>query len=349
MISPAFVSQILNIFLLSSIILAIGLGVFVWWQNKKSLLHIIFVLLCFSITIWLFGTFMMLRNCATERLVVFWDRFLYLGVIFIPVFLYHFCLEFTQKIKEKKYKNLLFLGYIIIPFFLLLSRTDYFVKGTFYYKWGCHTTAQIGHHLFLVFFVLFVLLTIYFFFDCWRKSQNPILKIQSKYIFFAFLLLFSGSIEYLPAYKISVLPFGYLFPLIWLLVIGYVITRYQWLNIKVIATDILVATIVFTILVFTILSESIIQFIVRGIFLILVIIFGWLTIRGVHREAEEKERLEEKVKKRTRELQGAYDDVKKRKEDLEKFYKLTVGRELKMIELKKKIKELEEKIKSEPR
>ena len=157
-------------------------------------------------------------------------------------------------------------------------------------------------------------------------------------------MLFSGSIEYLPAYKISVLPFGYLFPLIWLLVIGYVITRYQWLNIKVIATDILVATIVFTILVFTILSESIIQFIVRGIFLILVIIFGWLTIRGVHREAEEKERLEEKVKKRTRELQGAYDDVKKRKEDLEKFYKLTVGRELKMIELKKEIKELEEKI-----
>lgn len=48
------------------------------------------------------------------------------------------------------------------------------------------------------------------------------------------------------------------------------------------------------------------------------------------------ENLEEKVKERTRELQ-------KRVEELERFRKLTVGRELKMIELKKKIKDLEKK------
>jgi len=37
-------------------------------------------------------------------------------------------------------------------------------------------------------------------------------------------------------------------------------------------------------------------------------------------------------------------EVNKRKEELESFYRLTVGRELKMIELKSKIKELEEKL-----
>ena len=40
-----------------------------------------------------------------------------------------------------------------------------------------------------------------------------------------------------------------------------------------------------------------------------------------------------------------YSEVKKRKEELERFYRLTVGRELKMVELKKKILELEEKLK----
>jgi PAS domain S-box-containing protein len=35
------------------------------------------------------------------------------------------------------------------------------------------------------------------------------------------------------------------------------------------------------------------------------------------------------------------DEIKNRKVELEKFYKLTVGRELKMIELKKKIEQLE--------
>lgn len=47
-----------------------------------------------------------------------------------------------------------------------------------------------------------------------------------------------------------------------------------------------------------------------------------------------QENLEKKVKERTKELQ-------KRVAELEKFHELTVGRELKMIELKKKIKELE--------
>jgi len=49
-----------------------------------------------------------------------------------------------------------------------------------------------------------------------------------------------------------------------------------------------------------------------------------------------RENLEKKVEERTREFQ-------KRVEELEKFHQLTVGRELKMVELKKRIKELEGK------
>ena len=52
---------------------------------------------------------------------------------------------------------------------------------------------------------------------------------------------------------------------------------------------------------------------------------------------EEKERLESMVRQRTKELQAKV-------EELEKFHKLAVGRELKMIELKEKIKELEERL-----
>lgn len=50
-----------------------------------------------------------------------------------------------------------------------------------------------------------------------------------------------------------------------------------------------------------------------------------------------QENLEEKVKERTKELQ-------KRVRELEKFHELTVGRELKMIELKKEIKNLKEEL-----
>lgn len=50
------------------------------------------------------------------------------------------------------------------------------------------------------------------------------------------------------------------------------------------------------------------------------------------------ESLEEKVKRRTKELQ-------ERVSELERFHKLTVGREAKMLELKEKIKKLEAKLK----
>jgi len=46
--------------------------------------------------------------------------------------------------------------------------------------------------------------------------------------------------------------------------------------------------------------------------------------------------LEERVKERTRKLQ-------EKVEELERFHKLAVGRELKMIELKKEVKELKKK------
>ncbi len=52
---------------------------------------------------------------------------------------------------------------------------------------------------------------------------------------------------------------------------------------------------------------------------------------------EYSKNLENTIKERTKELQS-------RNEELEKFNKLTVGRELRMIDLKKKIKELEEQL-----
>jgi hypothetical protein len=54
------------------------------------------------------------------------------------------------------------------------------------------------------------------------------------------------------------------------------------------------------------------------------------------KEVRAKETFEGLVKQRTQELS-------ERNKELEKFYKLTIGRELRMAELKEKIKEIENK------
>jgi len=53
--------------------------------------------------------------------------------------------------------------------------------------------------------------------------------------------------------------------------------------------------------------------------------------------------LEGRVEERTIELQRARDELQERVKELEKWRRLTVGRELKMVELKKKIKDLKNK------
>ncbi len=64
-----------------------------------------------------------------------------------------------------------------------------------------------------------------------------------------------------------------------------------------------------------------------------------IRVKARTRELEELARtLDEKVKERTKELQ-------ERIKELEKFHRLTVGREMKMVELKNKIKKLEEELK----
>ncbi|VVB81167.1 Methyl sulfide methyltransferase-associated sensor [uncultured archaeon] len=63
------------------------------------------------------------------------------------------------------------------------------------------------------------------------------------------------------------------------------------------------------------------------------------------RAAIELERDEEEkaLKKRTQELQEAYDEIKAKNEELEKFAKFTAGREIKMIQLKKQVELLEKR------
>ena len=69
------------------------IGLFVFLKNRTAKLNIVFSLFCFSMTIWLFGyTNMYLSKESTVALK--WARMGFLGIIFIPVFAYHFIITF---------------------------------------------------------------------------------------------------------------------------------------------------------------------------------------------------------------------------------------------------------------
>src|SRR3989344_5466392 len=91
----------LHLFPLLSMIFILGLGFIVLFKNKYSTLNRLFFLISAVFGIWQFGTFMMFIS-SNDQQIIFWDRFIYLGVVFMPALQYHFSLIFTYTNKNRK-------------------------------------------------------------------------------------------------------------------------------------------------------------------------------------------------------------------------------------------------------
>lgn len=214
---------------LISSIFVFSLGFIVLSKNKKSRINFTFFLHSVSIAFWLFATFMMFINQNVIEKAIFWDKIVYSGVVFIPAFMYHFGLAYTKKNRN----ILLYLAYILSFFFCISVFSGYFVDDIFQYKWGVHTKAQILHHFFLVYFVLYVVLWFINIFIYYKKIASSIAKEQARYIIIGFLVLFSiGPLAYLPAYGIGIYPFSYISGVLFTIIISYAIIKYRLLNIK---------------------------------------------------------------------------------------------------------------------
>jgi len=227
-------TYLISLIPLISALFVFALGIIVFFRKKVTTLNLIFFFITIAVGNWLFGTFKMFRSTAGES-AIFWDRFIYGSVVFIPALFYHFGVVFTQKIREKLQRSCVVLGYLLSIFFLILSRTDYFVSGLFRYKWGVHTKARLFHHVFLIYFSIYLILFIINLYRYYKKSAGPIKKNQSYYIFLAFfILILIGPLGYLPAYEIPILPFPFLSGLFFVTILAYAITRYRLFDIRVV-------------------------------------------------------------------------------------------------------------------
>ena len=125
-----------------------------------------------------------------------------------------------------------------------------------------------------------------------------------------------------------------LFSFLWVMLTFYAIFKKNLFGIKVIVTELLVVAIGFLLVSLPFIMETMpMKIMTAGIFIAFSFI-GYLLIKYTIKEEKEKEILEGKVIQQTQEIRAKVDE-------LEKFYSLSVGRELKMAELKEKIKEME--------
>lgn len=344
-----------KIFVLLTSAFALCLGFWTYFSNKEKKINKFFFLITLTIVGWIIFGFLC-NFSEKEEIACFWCRVNIFFVTFFFLFLYFFSLHFPRE--KKKYLFLDILIVFTLSLFAFLSIfTSFLIKEAIKTAWG--TEIKIGA-LFKPFFVSIIFFTILILFNLTRDyfllQKSEKLKVQyfliGSFLFAIFNLVFNVFFPLLKG-TFKYYQFGDYSVILFLLFVAFAIVKRKLFGIRVILVDLLVSfTSILLLIQIFLFREQTFHFLWSLSIFFLFLILGSLLVNSILKEAKQKEELEkaleeikklnfsleEKVKERTKELQ-------KRIEELDRFYKLTIGRELKMAELKEKIRELEEKIK----
>lgn len=264
-------------------------GLFVLFQDYRSRMNQLLFGFNLSMLFWMFGTFMMFVSRGDLGAALFWDRFVYMGVAFMPPLMHHFSLVFTQQTDKQKY--LLVMNYILAFAFSFLSQSKYFVDGIYHYSWGVHSQARILHTIFLGYFFLGTGLFFTNILRFFLKAKDKILRLQTVYVFISFaIVIFIGGSAYLFAYNIDTkFPFAYISGLIFPIMLFYAVSRHHLLGKKAVATEVLVGLAEFFVVMDIFFSNSLKDVLLRVIFAIILAIVGVALIKSVRVEIKRRE------------------------------------------------------------
>jgi hypothetical protein len=323
------------------------------------------------------------------------SKILTLAVFLIPVFLYHFSIEFCS-IRNQKLP--LFIAYLVSIIFIATNDTHSIIQAIFFFDFDLFIFQKENfiYYAFAFFVFVMLFLILYNFSRAWASKSE---KEENKKDIFLFMLLTLAIIGFilvffLPEQGISVYPLFYITIPVYVLILGYIAIEKNPFA-SIITADILVAIVLSFLAALIIFPELEFDIIGKSIIFVLIAVLCFILLRYtekinnqraefermVHRRTEELEENTEKledakrtleksntalelaVKKRTRELeqlnnnleaqvQERTKELKKRGQELEEkvdelqqFSDIFINRENKMVELKNKIKQLEEKIK----
>ncbi|MFA5116611.1 MAG: HD domain-containing phosphohydrolase [Candidatus Omnitrophota bacterium] len=211
-------------------IFSLLLGLFVLLQNRKGPVNQAWAMFTL-IMAFAFFSFVNFITSTTKTDALFWDKLLYIGFIFLPVFFLHFVLEILNIYNEKK--MLMFYSYAtaaLFVFIMVFTRsfiTDIGPKLGFSF-W---TKKGISYPLFVAFFLTEV---IYGNFLLYRslKTLSGYKRERIRYLMIAAVIGYAGGFtNFLLNFDIPVLPYGnYLIPFS-MIIVSYSIVKYRLMDV----------------------------------------------------------------------------------------------------------------------
>ncbi len=356
-------------------LLGIGVSLLVYLVNPKKKVHQFFSLwVIFSLLTLNFGYFASINDLHEYSLIFLRLRFGSVALFMSAV--YFFTIYFPKKGEVN-----LFLGkaYILIwtILFCLSVFSPWIINRMESTELGIDAVFGRGAIIFFLWSVFSIFFILYILF---RKYTHLSLKDRLKIQYFLVGALLYGSFNFVfniifPIIKNSMRyhefgDYSIIFPFFFA---TYSIVKQELFGIKILLTEFLIGVmaVILLVLPFVIETTVLMRILLMMVFLSFSFI-GRILIEYQNERTKMAQNLKEQVKSRTSELEQIRDvleikvrtrtkeleelnysleekvtektrELQQRVNELEKFHKLSVDRELKMIELKKKIKELEQK------
>mgnify|MGYP001612120193 CR=1 FL=1 len=201
--------------------------------NRRSKLHIAWTAFNLYVGIWGIGAYLISISREYTVSTLAW-QFAHVGIIFIPILLFH-TIEIFCNLNHKKWLFTIYcLGLLFLAFNmggLLFSKDLKYVFDEFYY-----IKRTIVYDIFLTFWIFVFLAPHWFLLKEFRKSEG-FRKKQIPYFFVGTVVGFSGGlINFFPVYNIDIYPLGNFLLPIYPILTTYAIFKYRLMDVSLVIT-----------------------------------------------------------------------------------------------------------------
>lgn len=272
----------------------LGIGLFVYFNNRKSRINFLFGILAFALVIWI--TLMIIfRNFEFSNLIL-WAKLLYSSAILAVLSLLIFSLNFPEEQKRPSWLTffILILGSIILV--LITIKTDLIIAGA-KYNYLKENTITFGNAYWVFFsyvsaYVIMAIVNIFLKF----KNLTGIQKKQVGYFLLGLSITAFISLIFnltLPTFDIFDYQwYGQVSTFIMLGLMTYAIMKYHLLDIKLIAAELFGIILSIILLINALIVKSLNEFIVKFILFLAVGSISYMFIRSTIKEVKQREKLE---------------------------------------------------------
>ena len=274
-------------------IIATTFGVMVISKNWRELGNRIYFLMTMSLALWSFSYWQWLLTDSHD-IALYWVKILSIGSLFIPIFFFHW-VSLLLKIDKGINRAILWGIYLFSFLVLAFSNSMAFIASvgprSFFLFWP--TAGPLYDLYFSYIYIGLVTYTLYLLIRSYFLSHDPQKKGQILYIIFGSVLGFGGGLSNFPLwFGIPWPPYGNFLVAAFPLLLGYSVLRYKLFNAKTIATELLVFFISISLLIEAAVSTTLAEGLLHWGFFVVVTIFGYILIRSVYREVDQREKIE---------------------------------------------------------